>query len=280
MGVDFSLEVFPPKNIANQFSLWRTINSFLELQPKFISVTYGAGGNTPSFTLETAEAISSNKDVSVAAHMTCFGCSKEQIETMAHQYWQKGIRHIVALRGDQPKNSPAEPVSDFKYGADLVTFLKTLHDFEISVAGYPEVHPEAQSLDEDLTHLKEKVDAGANRVITQFFFDPEVFLKFRERATAIGIEVPIIPGILPILNFKRMMSFAEKCQIHVPDFLHEMFGELDSRSLEHQLLAMNILTHQVTRLIEEGVDFFHFYTLNETIETYHVCRWLRAAFPI
>ncbi len=280
MGVDFSFEVFPPKNIMNQFSLWRTINSFLGLNPKFISVTYGAGGNLPSFTLETAEAISSNKNTSVAAHMCCINCPKEQIEEMAHQYWEKGIRHIVALRGDIPKNLQHLEHHDFKYASDLVAFLKTLHDFEISVGGYPEVHPEAQSLDEDLANLKQKVEAGADRVITQFFFDPEVFLRFRDRATAIGVNVPIIPGILPILNFKKMVSFAGKCQTQVPDFLHEMFGNLDSRSLEHQLLAMNILTHQVTRLIDEGVDFFHFYTLNETIETYHICRWLRAAFPV
>lgn len=279
--VDFSLELFPPKSQGAYYDLWEATDALAALKPSFMTVTCGAGGSDKSPTRDLVIALADRYKLPVKAHMTCVGASREEIDQLADDYWNAGIKHIVALRGDLPsgdneKYTPNE--NGYAYAVDLVEGLKKQHDFDISVAAYPEGHPEMPSLDYDLSYLKRKIDAGADRAITQFFFDPEVFLRFRDRAVKRGINAPIIPGILPILSFEKLKRFAARCQASVPNFLHEMFDGVEADSLDHQLLAMNVLSHQITRLYEEGVDFFHFYTLNETMLTRHVCTWLRAGF--
>ena len=280
--VDFSLEVFPPKNKQSMDKLWQATDQLATLHPSFMTVTCGAGGSDKSPTRDLVIQMAQRYGVPVKAHLTCVGASRADIDQIANDYWNAGIRHIVALRGDLPggemgtKYAPRE--DGYAYAVDLVEGLKKQHDFDISVAAYPEGHPEMPSLDYDLTYLKKKIDAGADRAITQFFFDPEVYLRFRDRAVKRGITAPIIPGILPILSFNKLKGFAARCQASVPNFLHEMFDGVEADSLDHQLLAMNVLSHQITRLYEEGVEFFHFYTLNDTLLTKHVCTWLRAGF--
>ena len=215
----------------------------------------------------------------MAAHLTCVGASKEETDAIAQNFWDNNIRHIIALRGDVPSGGKYEPhPQGYAYAVDLVKGLKDKNDFEISVACYPELHPEAPSEKFELEYLKAKIDAGADRAISQFFFDPEVFLRFRDKAVAAGAEKPIVPGLLPILNFPKMLSFAERCGSQVPNFLHKMFDGISPDDIDHKLLAMNVLSHQITRLIEEGVEFFHIYTLNESLLTKHLCKWLRAGF--
>jgi len=275
-SLSFSLEVFPPKTEGGGAVFWKNLQDLQAFSPIYISVTSTA---RPEFLLKTADlalAIQSKIHVPAAAHFTLIGQDENSIQALAKDYWQKGIRHIVALRGDWPADIPRN--NHLQYAEQLVKILKKVADFEISVAGYPEKHPEAKNETEDLQHLQAKVDAGADRVITQFFFDPEVFLRFRDRAQKIGITVPIVPGILPILNFPKLLNFAARCQASVPDFLKDMFLDVQPETHDHQLLAMNVLSHQITRLVDEGVSQFHFYTLNESLLTRHVCRWMRLAF--
>lgn len=279
--VDFSLELFPPKTNGAYYNLHEAVDELIKLNPRFITVTCGAGGSDKSPTKDLVVDLIQRHGIPVKAHMTCVGASREEIDAQADDYWESGIKHIVALRGDVPKEQEGKYVpreDGYAYAVDLVKGLKARHDFDISVAAYAEGHPEAPSLDFDLSYLKRKVDAGADRAITQFFFDPELFLRFRDRAVKKGIEVPIVPGMLPILNYEKMKSFAARCGAPIPNFLHTMFEGVETGSVDSQLLAMNVLSHQITRLIEEGVDFFHFYTLNETMLTKHVCKWLRAGF--
>lgn len=280
--VDFSLELFPPKTAGAYYDLCTATDTLAALKPAFMTVTCGAGGSDKNPTRNlVVDLVKRYPQIPIKAHLTCIGSSREEVDSLADFYWDSGIKHIVALRGDTPKNSNGRyiPREDgYAYAVDLVAGLKKRHAFDITVAAYAEGHPEAPSLDFDLAYLKRKVDAGANRAITQFFFDPELFLRFRDRTVKKGISVPIIPGILPILNFQKMKVFAEKCRAPIPNFLHTMFEGVEAGSLDHQLLAMNVLSHQITRLHEEGVEFFHFYTLNETLLTKHVCTWLRAGF--
>ncbi|MFB9884881.1 methylenetetrahydrofolate reductase [Balneatrix alpica] len=277
---DFSLEVFPPKTAPTALSLWKASQELAPLSPAFISVTCGAGGNVPGdSTKEVALVMAQQARCPVAAHMTCVSGSRDELRQLAKDYWNSNIRHIVALRGDMPGQERYTPRPDgFAYADELVAGLKEVADFDISVAGYPEGHPDSASQDKELEYLKKKVEAGANRIITQFFFDPEVFLRYRDRVAAAGIDAQVVPGLLPILNFKRMTQFAARCQANVPDFLHKMFEGVEAEDIDHRLLAMNVLSHQITRLHTEGVDFFHIYTLNESMLTRHVCRWLREAF--
>ncbi|MFP8967880.1 methylenetetrahydrofolate reductase [NAD(P)H] [Pokkaliibacter sp. CJK22405] len=277
---NFSLEVFPPKTAATTLSLWKATQELSPFHPEFISVTCGAGGtSTGDTTKEVAQVVSQQAQCPVAAHMTCVSGSKEELTQLAREYWDLNIRHLVALRGDMPGQDKYTPRPDgFAYADELVAGMKEIADFDISVAGYPEGHPDSASMEKELEFLKRKVDAGANRIITQFFFDPEVFLNYREKVAAAGIHAEVVPGLLPVLNFKRMASFAARCQASVPKFLHEMFEGVEAEDIDHRLLAMNILSHQITRLHSEGVNFFHLYTLNESMLTRHVCRWIRSAF--
>ena len=281
--IQFSLEVFPPKTEAGVDHLLRIVDRYSALKPSYITVTSGAGGSAESTELSRnlVKHVVTEIGLPVAAHLTCAGKSRENLDATIERFWQDGVRHIVALRGDiLGQNGPYMPHPEgYAYTSDLVAAIKRLYpDMLVSVAGYPETHPESPSESFDLDHLKRKVDAGADAVLTQFFFDPDIFLRWRDKVAAHGIAAPIVPGLLPILNFPKLLTFAAKCNATVPGFLYTMFENSAADSIDHKLLAMNVLSHQITRLIEHGVKDFHFYTLNDTLLTQHICTWMRAAF--
>ncbi|WP_282606805.1 methylenetetrahydrofolate reductase [NAD(P)H] [Pelagibius sp. Alg239-R121] len=273
-----SFEFFPPKTPAMEQKLWNTIDHLRPLAPRFVSVTYGAGGGTQAQTLETVKKIRSKTDLEPAAHLTCVGASRGEIDDVARAYWDAGIRNIVALRGDPPKTDGRyRPHPDgYAYASDLVAGLKRIGNFKISVAAYPEVHPQAASADADLDNLKRKLDAGASQAITQFFFNPEDFLRFVDRAEAAGISQPIIPGILPITNFERTVEFAALCGATVPGWLAELFTDLDDEPVARGFVAAATAVEQCRYLQTRGVEEFHFYTLNRHELTAAICRMLRA----
>lgn len=274
LGVSF--EFFPPKTAKMEENLWESFNLLAQLQPKFISVTYGAGGTTRERTHEIVTQIKKRTGLNAAAHLTCIGHTKEEIEEIVRSYWRDGIRHIVALRGDMPGNEGkyVPTPGGYEYADGLVEGLKKIAPFEISVAGYPEGHPEAINLQLDLLNLKKKVDAGADRVITQFFMNPEKFLHFRDRAVAAGINVPIVPGILPIINYAKMCEFSQKCGTKVPRWMTQLFEGLDNEPKTRELVAATVASEQCRVLHEEGVRDFHFYTLNRAELTLAICHML------
>ncbi len=290
--VAFSLEVFPPKTEEGLVRLRAAAAAYAPLRPALITVTFGAGGAAASAPLarRALREVAALGKAPVAAHITFAGRTRDEVDATLADFWDDGVRSFVALRGDLPVPPEGAVAGAARIAfrphpegyADTPAFvarLKTLYpDAQVFVAGYPETHPESPSQAFDLDHLKRKVDAGADAVLTQFFFDPEVFLRWRDKAAAQGINVPLIPGLLPILNFPNLVTFAAKCQASVPPFLATMFEDSPPEGLDHKLLAMNVLSHQITRLITAGVDRFHFYTLNETTLTRHVCVWLRAGF--
>jgi methylenetetrahydrofolate reductase (NADPH) len=268
-----SFEFFPPKSAAMERTLWNSIERLAPLQPRFVSVTYGADGSTRDRTHNIVSRISRETRLVSAPHLTCVGSPREEVQAIAHEYWDEGIRHIVALRGDPPQGSDHyEPhPSGFHYALDLVKGLREVADFEISVAAYAEGHPEAPDLDFDLDNLKRKLEAGADRAITQFFFDPDVFLRFRDRCIARGITASIVPGILPINKFPQMLKFAAMCGASVPDWLHERFAGLDDDEETRRMIAASVAIEQVSRLQQHGINEFHFYTLNRAELTYAIC---------
>jgi methylenetetrahydrofolate reductase (NADPH) len=279
MPATFSLEVFPPKSAGAYHSMREAMDVLAPLGPKFMTVTYGAGGTTRDKTKEIVLEMAGKYDFPVAAHLTGVGASKEETLDIAQDYWNNGIKHLVVLRGDMPNGEPYKPHPEgFSYALDMVEGLKKLQDFDITVAAYAEGHPDAPSLGFDLDYLKRKLDAGADRAITQFFFDPELYLRFRDRAVKMGIEKDIIPGLVPVLHFERICNFAKRCGAPIPKFLHDIFDGLEPTEENHKLFAMNVLSHQITRLEAEGVSHFHFYTLNDTLLTRHICRWLQLGF--
>jgi methylenetetrahydrofolate reductase (NADPH) len=279
MAAGFSLEFFPPKTEGAQNALCEAIAELAPLGPKFMTVTYGAGGSTRDRTKQMVCELAANHEFPVAAHLTAVGSTKDEVLAVADEYWDAGIRQLVVIRGDMPDGAPYKPHPDgFPYAVDMVRGLMARHDFDITVAAYAEGHPEAPSLGYDLDNLRRKLDAGAQRAITQFFFDPELYLRFRDRAVKAGVTKPVIPGLLPVLNFAKTKSFAERCGAPIPNFLARIFEGLEPTELNHKLFAMNVLSHQITRLAAEGVDHFHFYTLNETLLTRHICRWLQLGF--
>ena len=274
-----SFEYFPPKTREAEESLWNTTKRLATLAPRFVSVTYGAGGSTRERTHRTVKRIQSELGMPTAAHLTCVGADRAEIDAVARSYWDAGIRHVVALRGDPPAdengNGTYVPHPDgYAYATDLVAGLRRIADFEISVAAYPEVHPEARSADADLENLKRKLDAGATRAITQFFFDPAAFLRFRDRAAGAGIAAPIVPGILPITNFGRAKTFAAACGAKIPDRFADLFDGLDDEPETRQLVAASVAAEQCLSLQSEGVEHFHFYTLNRAELTVAICRML------
>ena len=270
-----SFEFFPPSNPEMEEKLWQTLARLAPLAPRFVSVTYGAGGSTRARTQETVTAIHQRLGLSPAGHLTCVGASREEIDDVARRYWQAGVRHIVALRGDALGGGKyAAHVQGYAHAADLVAGLKKVADFEISVAAHPETHPEAGSADADLDNLKRKVDAGACRAITQYFFDVDVYLHFRDRAAARGINVPIVPGILPVTNFKQVQQFSARCGASVPRWLAGLFEGLDDDPETRKLVAAHVAGQQCRMLQEEGVQEFHFYTLNRPELTRAICRLL------
>ena len=271
-----SFEFFPPTTDALGEALWSAILKLSPLDPGFVSVTYGAGGSTRARTFETVRRIVHDTRLTPAAHLTCVGETRDNLRIIAEEYWAAGVRHIVALRGDPPTpDEPFQPHPEgFRGAVELVAALKRVADFDVSVACYPEVHPDAASADADLDNLKRKIDAGASRAISQFFFGIEPFLRFRERARAAGITVPLIPGILPVTNVARLKSFAKRCGAHVPSWLSDMFEGLDEDPSTRRLIAGWLAIDQCRRLSEHGVRDFHFYTLNRAELTQGICHAL------
>jgi methylenetetrahydrofolate reductase (NADPH) len=276
-----SFEFFPPKDEQMERTLWESVQRLTPLQPRFVSVTYGADGSTRTRTHNIVTRIQQSTSLTAAPHLTCIGAPREEILEIARNYWQHGIRHIVALRGDPPQGSGKYvPHPDgFAYAVDLVRGLKSVADFEISVATYPEPHPEAPHAAFELDNLKAKLDAGAARAITQFFFDPELFLRFRDRCAAAGIEARIVPGILPITRFPQMIRMAQRCGASVPDSLVHRFAGLDDDPDTRRMIAAAVAIEQVQALQQHGVDEFHFYTLNRSELTYAICHALNVRTP-
>ncbi len=274
--VRVSFEFFPPKTEKMQESLWECIQLLEPLSPTFVSVTYGAGGTTRERTHETVSRIRRETTLEPAAHLTCVAASRAEIDAVAEQYWADGIRHIVALRGDPPDGQTEyTPHPDgYAYAIDLVKGLKKIADFEISVAAYPEGHPTAQSLDVDLDHLKRKIDAGATRAISQYFFDVDVYRRFLDRARKAGITVPILPGILPVTNFSQVVKFSAACGASVPGWMARLFDGLDNDPETRRLVAAMVAAEQCRLLAADGVEDFHFYTLNRADLTRAICHVL------
>jgi methylenetetrahydrofolate reductase (NADPH) len=274
-----SFEFFPPGDEAMAEQLWQSVQRLAPLRPSFVSVTYGADGSTRERTHEFVQRVLRETDLRVAPHLTCVGASREEVLKIAQGYWQLGVRDLVALRGDAPAANLLEgryrPHPDgFAYASDLVSGLRQVGDFHISVAAYPEGHPESGGVDADLENLKRKVDAGAGRAITQFFFDTDFFLRYRDRCAAAGIAVSIVPGILPITRFPQLLRFAARCGASVPDWLCARFDGLDDDPDTRRMIAANVAIEQVQRLRQHGVNEFHFYTLNRAELAYAICHAL------
>jgi methylenetetrahydrofolate reductase (NADPH) len=263
-------------------TLWSSIQRLTPLQPRFVSVTYGADGSTRTRTHNIVTRIQQSTALTAAPHLTCVGSPREEILEIARNYWQHGIRHIVALRGDPPQGGNGKYVphpGGYAYAVDLVRGLRSVGDFEISVATYPEPHPEAPHAAFELDNLKAKLDAGAARAITQFFFDPQLFLRFRDRCAAAGITASIVPGILPITRFPQMLRMAQRCGASVPDWLEHRFAGLDDDPDTRRLIAAAVAIEQVQALQQHGVEEFHFYTLNRSELTYAICHALNVRTP-
>ncbi len=271
-----SFEFFPPKNDKMEAALWDAIAKLESLCPRFVSVTYGAGGSTRDRTHQTVTRIQRQTPLQAAAHLTCVAATREEVDDVARRYWQAGIRHIVALRGDPPEGETGYRPQDYgyAYAADLVGGLKRIADFEISVAAYPETHPEAASAGADIDNLRRKIDAGATRAITQYFFDIEMYLGFIDRVRAAGVTVPIVPGILPVTNFAQVVRFSAMCGATVPDWMADLFEGLDEDPETRKLVAATIAAEQCRLLQANGVDEFHFYTLNRADLVYAIAHIL------
>ena len=268
--INVSFEFFPPRTSEMEQTLWNSIDRLSSLKPKFVSVTYGANSGERDRTHSIIKGIKDRTGLEAAPHLTCIDATPDELRTIARDYWNNGIRHIVALRGDLPPGSGKPEM----YASDLVTLLKEVADFDISVAAYPEVHPEAKSAQADLLNLKRKVDAGANRAITQFFFDVESYLRFRDRCVSAGIDVEIIPGILPVSNFKQAKKFADMTNVRIPAWMAQMFDGLDDDAETRKLVGANIAMDMGKSLSREGVKDFHFYTLNRAEMSYAICHTL------
>jgi methylenetetrahydrofolate reductase (NADPH) len=274
--IKVSFEFFPPADATMEATLWKSVERLAPLAPRFVSVTYGADGSTRERTHNLVTRIQRETSLVGAPHLTCVGASKGEILDIARKYWDQGIRHLVALRGDPPQGQSGwQPHPDgFPYAAELVAGLSSVANFDISVAGYPEKHPEAPSPKFDLDNLKRKIDAGASRAITQFFYDTDVFLRFRDRCAAAGIHAPIVPGILPVTRFPQVLRFAERCGASIPDWLKERFHGLEEDHDTRRMIAASVAIEQVHALARHGVRDFHFYTLNRAELTYAICHAL------
>lgn len=274
--IEVSFEFFPPKTEPMAETLWHSIKTLAPLRPRFVSVTYGAGGSTRERTHATVERIVRETGLTPAAHLTCVGASREEIDSIARSYWEAGVRHIVALRGDPPEAGAAYSPHSGGYAnaAELVEGLKNVAPFEISVAAYPEVHPDSDCPDSDLENLLRKIDAGADRAITQFFFSADCFFRFRDRVAAVRPDVEIVPGILPVSNVATTRRFAGQCGAAIPDWLDNLFEGLDDLPAARQLVAATIAGELCGQLYAGGVRQFHFYTLNRAELAYAICHML------
>lgn len=271
--VSVSFEFFPPTDPDMESLLWTSVHRLAPLSPHFVSVTYGADGSTRDRTREVVSRLLQETALPIAPHITSIGSSRESVRELARGYWDAGVRHLVALRGDAPEATPSHIPSpdEFRWGLDLVRGLRSVAEFEISVAAYPEVHPEARSPREDLDNLRRKIDAGATRAITQFFFDNSNYLRFRDDCVAAGISVPIVPGILPILRFSQIQRFARRCGAVIPESIAKRFEGLEDDADTRRLIGEAVAIEQVEHLRRHGVTEFHFYTLNRSDLTYAIC---------
>lgn len=269
-NINVSFEFFPPSSEKMEETLWNSVHRLKTLKPKFVSVTYGANSGERDRTHSIIKEIKTETGLIAAPHLTCIDATREELIQIADDYWHNGIQNIVALRGDIPAGGGKPDM----YASDLVQLLKARHDFDISVAAFPEVHPEAKSAQSDLLNLKRKVDAGANRAITQFFFDVESYLRFRDRCVAAGIDVEIVPGILPVSNFKQASRFAAQNNVKVPSWMAKQFEGLNDDPTTRQLVGASQSIDMIRILSREGVKDFHFYTLNRAEMTYALCHTL------
>jgi methylenetetrahydrofolate reductase (NADPH) len=271
-----SFEFFPPKTEKMEETLWESVQTLAPLAPRFVSVTYGAGGSTRERTHATVARIVRETNIPAAAHLTCVEATKEEIDEVANSYWDAGVRHIVALRGDPPVAGTKfqSPVGGYENAAALVAGLRKLHPFEISVAAYPECHPDSPDAGHDLDNLKRKLDAGATRAITQFFHEPDTFFRFRDAVAAAGIDTEIVPGIMPIMNFASVKRMSAMCGTQVPAWMGNLFEGLDDHAAARQLVATTIAAELSRRLYAGGVRDFHFYTLNRAELSYAICHLL------
>ena len=271
-----SFEFFPPKSDAMAETLWQSVATLRPLGPRFVSVTYGAGGSTRARTHATVSRIVRETGIPAAAHLTCVDASRDEIDAVARDYWAAGVRHIVALRGDPPRAGERFVARPDGYGssAELVAGLRRVADFELSVGAYPECHPEATDTAADLAHLRRKLDAGATRAITQFFFEPDTFFRFRDAAAAAGVTAELVPGILPVTNVANLKRMAAQCGTCVPDWMGRLFEGLDDKPAARQLVAATVAAELCRRLYAGGVRHFHFYTLNRAELAYAICHML------
>ncbi len=276
-GIRVSFEFFPPKTAEMEATLWEAVGRLAPLQPNFVSVTYGAGGSTRERTHATVKRILEETALVPAAHLTCVAATKQEIDSVVRLYHEVGVRHIVALRGD-PIGGVGERYAPHPEGyvdsAELVSGIKRTGDIEVSVSAYPEKHPDSPSVQADIDMLKKKVDAGATRAITQFFFDNDLYFRYLDRVRARGIEIPIVPGILPVQNFKQTKNFAERCGASVPLWLAQRFAGLDEDAATRKLIAAAVAAEQVFDLVDRGVTDFHFYTMNRADLVYAICHLL------
>jgi methylenetetrahydrofolate reductase (NADPH) len=271
-----SFEFFPPKTEKMEETLWESVQMLSPLGPRFVSVTYGAGGTTRERTHATVARIARETDIPAAAHLTCVEATKEEIDAVANDYWDAGVRHIVALRGDPPVAGTKfqSPAGGYENAAALVEGLRKLHPFEISVAAYPECHPDSANPVADLDNLKRKIDAGATRAITQFFHEAETFFRFRDAAAKAGIDAEIVPGIMPVMNFASVKRMSAMCGTAVPSWMARLFEGLDDHPAARQLVAATVAAELSRRLYAGGVRDFHFYTLNRAELSYAICHLL------
>lgn len=271
-----SFEFFPPKTPEMEQKLWETIIQLEKLKPDFVSVTYGAGGGTRDRTHNTVRRMVEETSLKPAAHLTCVAASRQEVDNVARAYWEAGVRHIVALRGDPPSGAEGYiPHHDgYRYSCELVAGLKRIADFEITVAAFPEKHPDSASFEADIDYLKQKIDAGATRAITQYFFDVEHYFRFMERVRKAGITIPILPGILPVGNVAQVKKFSAMCGASVPAWLDRLFDGLDNDPVMRNLVAVSVAGEQCRKLMDFGCGHLHFYTLNRADLTAAVCRIL------
>ncbi|WND02070.1 methylenetetrahydrofolate reductase [Temperatibacter marinus] len=273
---NISFEFFPPNTEKMEKTLWDSITQLESLNPKFVSVTYGAGGSTRERTHKTVKRILDETTLSPAAHLTCVGHSKSEVNAILEQYWEDGVRHIVALRGDMPDmNQDYIPhPQGYQNAADLVKGIKQIADFDISVAAYPEIHPDSPNLSADLDNLKRKIDNGASRAITQAFFEADTYFRFLDHCQSMSIDVPILPGILPVMNYKSLMRFMDLCGTKIPKWMQDLFEDLDDRPQTRSMIAATIANELCRKLYAGGVKDFHIYTLNRSELTYAICHML------
>jgi len=279
MGSDIrvSFEFFPPKTEEMEKTLWASIARLAPLKPRFVSVTYGAGGSTRERTHGTIARMLRETSLTPAAHLTCVGATKEETDQVVRDYWNIGVRHIVALRGDPVTGAGTKYVphpGGYEGSPELIQGIKKIGNFEVSVSAYPEKHPDSASMDAELDLLKRKVDAGANRAITQFFFGNDLYFRFLDRVRARGIDIPVVPGIIPVLNFAQVKKFADACGAHVPNSLAERFAGLEHDAETRKLVAATVAAEQVSDLRQRGVNEFHFYTLNRSELVFAICHML------